>query len=171
MGDPRRQRRKFARPSHLWKMSRVTEENELCKKYGLKNKREIWRAKATVGRFRRQARKLLAATGDEVIKEKTELLERLSKLGLIKERALESVLSLKVDDLLERRLQTIVFRKGLTKTIKGARQLVVHRHVVVGNNVVDAPRYLVSKDEEPTIKLRKSELVIKDEGKEEQQKG
>lgn len=154
MGDPRRQRRKYTRPTHLWRMDRIEEENELINKYGLKNKKEIWRAKAATARVRRQAIKLQALLGVEADKEKNELIGRLNKLGLVKSNALEAVLALGVEDLLERRLQTIVYRKGIAQTPAQARQLVIHGHILVGEKVVNVPRYPVKVSEENLVRLK-----------------
>ncbi|MEM2765749.1 MAG: S4 domain-containing protein, partial [Candidatus Caldarchaeum sp.] len=52
-----------------------------------------------------------------------------------------------------RRLQTIVFRLGLAKTIFHARQLISHGKVYVGGKKVTAPSYHVLKGEEETIRL------------------
>lgn len=154
MGDPRKQRRKYSRPKHPWRAERITEENELQKKHGLKNKREIWRAKSEVGQFRQQARILLASPGEESNKEAKEILTKLNRLGVMDSQNLEDVLALTVEDLLDRRLQTIVYKKGLAKTPKEARQLIVHKHLLVGKNVVDVPRYLVPVDEEDKIRVK-----------------
>ncbi len=167
MGDPKKQRRKYKRPQHLWKTERITEESELFKKYGLKNKMEIWRAKSTVGRFRKQARVLLGSSGEEAEKEKNELVAKLNRLGVLKTKSVEDILALSVSDLLERRLQTMVYRKGLVSTIRQARQFIVHGHVIVGKNIIDAPRYHVLKTEEEQIGVREGMQVINlEEGKE-----
>jgi len=154
MGDPRRQRRKYLRPTHLWRGTRIEEENELIKKYGLKSKSEIWRAKATIARLRHGAMTLLARTGEKVEKEKIELIERLTQTGLLKSTTLEAILALTVEDLLERRLQTIVYRKGYAKTPRQARQLVTHGQIMVGENVVSVPRYPVKLSEENTVRFK-----------------
>jgi small subunit ribosomal protein S4 len=160
MGDPRKQRRKYEKPKHPWKAERVTQENELLSKYGLKNKREVWRAKSTVGRFRQQARKLLGSSGEEAEKEKKELLDKLNRLGIIETRSVEDVLGLSVEDLLDRRLQTMVYRKGLSNTIKQARQFVTHDHVLVSDNVVNVPGYILPKDDEDKIKINDKMKVV-----------
>jgi len=154
MGDPHRQRRKYVRPTHLWRMDRIEEENELIKKYGLKNKSEIWRARSAIARMRHQAISLLARSGEEAEKEKNELLERLIKSGLIKSNALEAVLALTVEDQLERRLQTVVYRKGIAQTLRQARQLIVHGQIIVGENAVTVPRYPVKPSEENFVRLK-----------------
>lgn len=153
MGDPRRQKRKYAKPMHMWRMDRIDRENALIEKYGLKNKREIWQAQATINRVRTQAIRLQALSGVETDKEKNDLIERLGKAGLIKTNTLESILALTVEDLLERRLQTIVYRRGIAQTPRQARQLITHGHIIVGDNVVTVPRYPVKVAEENTIHL------------------
>jgi len=171
MGDPKKQRRRYSRPKHPWKAERISEEGELCKKYGLKNKKEVWRAKSTIGRFRQQARLLLGLSGEELEKEKRELLDKLNKLGILETRSLDDVLALTVEDLLERRLQTLVYRKGMANTIRQARQLVVHGHVLVGDSIVNVPGYIVPKDKEENIKISERIKVVnlgkrREEGKE-----
>jgi small subunit ribosomal protein S4 len=159
MGDPRKQRRKDERPPHLWKAARMLEESELCKKYGLKSMTELWKAKTKVKRIREQARKLLGKSDEKAQAETKELLAKLSRLGIIDAKTIEEVLALKVENLLDRRLQTMVFRKNLAATLKQARQLVIHDHVIIGNNVVSIPSYMVPRDEEDKIKV--DERIIK----------
>lgn len=153
MGDPRKQRRKYRRPQNPWKAERIAEESEIIKKYGLKNNREIWRAKASVGRFRQQARALLVSSGPQVETEKKQLLDKLNRLGILKSNLMEDVLALTVNEVLERRLQTMVFKKGLANSPRQARQMVVHGHVVVGSKITTIPGFTVSVEDEDTIKL------------------
>jgi small subunit ribosomal protein S4 len=81
-----------------------------------------------------------------------ELLTRLKKLGVLQETAvLDNVLDLSIEDILERRLQTLVFRKNLTKTIHQARQLVTHGHIIIDNRRVTVPGYIVSRQEEGQV--------------------
>lgn len=152
MGDPRKQRRKYERPPHLWKRERILEENEIEKKYGLKNKKEIWKAKSKIRMFRKQAKKLLGMTGEKADREAQELMNKLRRWG-IEAHSIEDILGLKIENLLDRRLQTLVYKKNLVATIKQARQLVVHKHVMIGNRIVSAPGYIVPKHEEDLIRL------------------
>jgi len=152
MGDPRKSRRKWEGPRHPWRREVLMEELNLVGAYGLRNKRELWIAKTIIRRFRHQARSLLATPKD--VREPIEkaLLNRLYKLGLVKENAkLEDVLGLRAEDLLERRLQTIVYRKGLAKSIYQARQLIVHGHIAIGGRRITSPGYIVSRDEEELV--------------------
>lgn len=155
MGDPRFPRRRYDTPTHPWQAARIEAENEVIRKYGLKNKREVWKAQSTVRRFRRQARNLQALqfTNDpQVALESRQLLARLQRLGLLGEDAkLEDVLALSLEAVLARRLATLAYHKGLAHSCRHARQLIVHNHVLVGGRVVNVPSYLVSRAEEPTI--------------------
>ncbi|NPA86974.1 MAG: 30S ribosomal protein S4 [Candidatus Diapherotrites archaeon] len=150
----RRLRKKWVRPFKRWDKRRIIEERKLMKLYGLKNKKELWRAQAELRRIRAFARKLLPLSGPAREKGEKELLGRLYRLGLLPENAtLDDVLSLTVSDLLERRLQTMVWRKGLARTVKQARQFIVHGHVYVGGRRVRSPSYWVKRGEENQISL------------------
>ena len=145
-------RKKYSGPSHLWQMARIKEEKELKKEYGYKNKREIWKVRSILRKFRAQARRLIPLTGKQAELEKKQLLTRLYNLGLVPENArIEDVLSLTVRDLLERRLQTLVYRKNMANTIKQARQMITHGHIVIGNKKVKSPSHLVTIGEESEI--------------------
>lgn len=155
MGDPKKPKNKYVTPKHPWRKEDLMRELELVGTYGLRNKRELWRAETELSRIRRQARVLLAAPPDYRARMENLLLKKLTRMGLLGEKAtLDDILSLKVEDLLERRLQTLVWRKGLAKTPYQARQMIVHRHIVVNGRVVTKPSYLVQKDEEDTIAIR-----------------
>jgi len=153
MGDPRFPRKKYETPSHPWEAERIKRERELIYKYGLKNKREVWRAETFLRRIREQARRLLAMPGEEQAeKEKENLLKRLFRLGILPANAtLDDVLALNVEDVLGRRLQTLVYIHGLARTPKQARQLIVHGHIAIDGRKVRVPSYLVRKEEEEKI--------------------
>jgi len=153
MGEPRRIRKKYATPRHLWHRARLDEEKELKKEYGCKNMREIWRMRAILRKFRNQARKLIGITGKQAEREKDELIGKLHRLGLLEEGkdSLDDVLALTLKNLMERRLQTIVFRKGIARTLREARQLITHGHIYVNGRKVTSPNYLVLKEEENKI--------------------
>jgi small subunit ribosomal protein S4 len=156
LGDPKFSRRKYERPSHPWEGERIKAENELVKKYGLKNKKELWRAQSVLRRFRQRARELQAKVryGDKQAgKEREELMGRLGRLGLLPTEgaALDDVLALDVEAVLSRRLQTLAFVKGLAFTPHQARQFIVHGHVAIGARRVTVPGYLVTRTEEGGI--------------------
>ncbi len=152
MGDPRRCKNKAARPKKLWDKARIEEESKLKREYGLKNMRELWTAAAELKKVRTQARNLLSLTKEERAEKERILMQKLYRLGILPEHAeLEDVLSITVRDFLERRLQTVVFRKGLARTIKQSRQLITHGFIAIDGRRVDVPSYLVRRDEEDKI--------------------
>jgi small subunit ribosomal protein S4 len=152
MGHPRKSRKKYNTPPHPWNADRIKEENRLSQKYGLKNKKEIWKAETMMKRYRRDARHLLGMTTEQTIKEREQLLSHLTKLGILGEQSrLEDVLDLTVEDVFRRRLQTMVHSKGLSTTANGARQFVIHGHIALDGKKIDSPSYLVKRGEENLI--------------------
>src|SRR3989442_4054992 len=156
LGDPKFSRAKFERPSHPWEAERIKAENELLKKYGLKNKKELWRSQYTLRRFRQRARELQARvrTGDkQAEKEREQLLRRLGRLGLLplEGTKLDDVLALDVEAILSRRLQTLAFLKGLAFTPRQARPIIRTGHVSIAGRRVTIPGILVSRTEENGI--------------------
>ena len=152
MGDPKKQRKKYETPRFPWRTDILQEELKLLGQYGLRNKHELWRHETTLSNFRGNARSLIGRPPEERKKMENELLVRLKKLGVLPETAvLDDVLDLTIEDALERRLQTIVFRKGLSKTIHQARQLITHGHIAIGNKRVTIPGYTVTTEEEKQI--------------------
>ncbi|MCS6788000.1 MAG: 30S ribosomal protein S4 [Aigarchaeota archaeon] len=154
MGDPKRPRKTYETPRHPWKADRLMEELRLVGEYGLRNKRELWKAQAILRKYRKIARSLFVLTGEERMRRESELIRTLAKYGLVSENATaDDVLKLTVRDILERRLQTIVYRMGLARTVYHARQLIVHGHVAIGDQVVSVPGRLIEKGEEGSIRL------------------
>ena len=152
MGDPKKKRSKYFTPSHPWQRARIEEERVLVKDYGLKNKREVWKMRSKVKKFADQVKKLSGISTKQAEKEKELLQKRLVKMGLLKPSAsLGDALGLSVKDILERRLQTVVFRKGLAKSVTQARQFVSHGHVTVKGRKMAVPSYIVLADEEGAI--------------------
>ena len=152
MGDPKKQRKKFDTPRFRWRKDILQEELKLLGQYGLRNKHELWRHKTILSKTRGIARSLVSKTPEERAKMENELLTRLKKVGILQETAvLDNVLDLTIEDILERRLQTIVFRKGLARTIFQSRQLITHGHITVNNRRVTIPGYMVAKIDEPTV--------------------
>jgi SSU ribosomal protein S4P len=152
VGDPKKSRQKWASPGHPWVKDRLQRELELMGKYGLRNKREIWTAESIVRGFRMRARSLLALPEPERSQAAKSLIDRLYRMGLVgKDATLDDVLGLTVENVMERRLQTMVYRKGLAKTVYQARQLVVHGHIAIRGKRVTSPGYLVPRDEEDSI--------------------
>lgn len=122
--------------------------------FGLRNKRELWKAQTQLSSVRKQARTLLAATEAVRLREEKKLLDSLRRRGLVHEGAtLDDILSLTVEDMLTRRLQSMVFKKGMALSPLHSRQLIVHGHVMVGEKIITVPGYEVGGKEEGTIKL------------------
>jgi len=149
----KRQKKKYERPLKPWDKERIEKEKNLLKDFGLRRKGEIWKSEALLRKYRRLARNLAARKDKE--KEKI-LIEKLTKMGLLEKNAgLDDVLSLTIENILERRLQTIVFRKGLANTSKQARQLIVHGKITLNQRKISYPSYLVEREEENKIQVIK----------------
>ncbi|PSP99351.1 30S ribosomal protein S4 [Halobacteriales archaeon QS_5_70_17] len=145
----------YETPNHPYQGERISEEGGLIGRYGLKNKEELWRAQSKLRGYRREARKLLGrAQGDADVAESEgeEFLQSLQRNGILGDQdGLDDVLSLDVTDVLERRLQTIVYRNGLASTPEQARQFITHGHVTVDGSRVTTPSYTVQIREEDGI--------------------
>ncbi|RLG77389.1 MAG: 30S ribosomal protein S4 [Thermoprotei archaeon] len=153
MGDPKKPRKKWESPGHPWIKERLIQEMELVGTYGLRNKRELWIVQTMLRRIRARARALLALPPEIREREERTLIRKLYSMGILpsENATISDVLSLSVEAILERRLQTIVWRKGLAKTIHQARQLIVHGHIAIKGRRVTSPGYLVSREEEPYV--------------------
>jgi len=153
MGDPKKPRKKWEGPTHPWIRERLQEELILIGQYGLRNKKELWIARTFLKRIRGSARRLLALPENERMLREKALIKRLVALGILpsEESTLDDVLSLTVETILERRLQTIVYKKGLAKSLFHARQLITHGHIMINGRRVRSPGHLVKRDEENTI--------------------
>jgi small subunit ribosomal protein S4 len=152
MGDPRRLKKKFKKPKHPFQKERIMEELEFLGKYGLRNKREYWKARTILANWRNTARKSRRLTREKAVAAQQELIKKLKKLGVIgSEAEFEDVLLLIVEDVLKRRLQTLVFEKGLASSVHQARQYIVHGHIQVLGKKINAPSYLVKSKEEDYI--------------------
>ncbi len=157
MGYPGKNRKSYDTPKHPWQAVRMASEVELIKKYGLRNKKEVWKAHSGLKNYRELARKLLAESAKgklsgHVKTDADNILNRLKRYGLLKTDAvLDDILSLDVTNFLERRLQTQVHKQGLANTMKQSRQFIVHGHIQVGGRKVTVPGYIVSMDEEQRL--------------------
>lgn len=155
MGDPRRRfKKKYETPFKPWDPELLREELSLVGEYGLKNKRELRRFMTMLKKIRRTAKSTFTMRPEVREKIAVQLIRKLYMLGVLDENATTNdILQLTVRSLLERRLQTIVYRKGLAKSIYHARQMIVHRHIMIGDRIVDRPGYLVSREEEPLVRV------------------
>jgi small subunit ribosomal protein S4 len=164
MGDIANQRKLYNRPKKLFDKTRIEEENKIKKKYGLKNKREIWKAKTAVSKLRRRAKNLI---GKDMNKQQ-EFFKKLNKQGISVTKTAD-VLALNETDLLERRLQTFLVKKKLCNTPKGARQLITHKKVLVKGNVVNKPSYHITKELENEITIKEQAIKPTKEMKEQKE--
>jgi small subunit ribosomal protein S4 len=163
MGDPKHRRRQFDKPRKPWEKQRIEDERKLSDTYGLKNKKEIWRFETILRNKRQNARKLLALPLEERLKREKELLDSLIKIGILRAGAtLDDVLSLGINDLMERRLQTIVWRKNLANTPKQARQFITHGHIAVDGQKLDVPSYIVPLEFESGLKYYGNPMILEE---------
>ena len=154
MGDPKKARKQYSRPRSPWRADQLAQELYLLGTFGLRNKRELWKSQTQLSSVRKQARVLLAATEAVRLREEKKLLDSLSRRGLVGEGAsLDDILSLTVEDMLARRLQTMVFKKGMALSPLHSRQLIVHGHIKLGNRTVTIPGYEVRHGEEHTVTI------------------
>ncbi|MDR1690956.1 MAG: 30S ribosomal protein S4 [Candidatus Methanoplasma sp.] len=156
MGDPKFSRRSYDTPSHPWQGERIKKEVEVVREYGLKNKTEVWKAQTVLRNFRKQSRELQARLrgGDAQAKiEADALLRKCTRMGIlpVTGSTLNDILVLSESDILSRRLQTVVFDKGLSTTIKQARQMITHGHIHINGHRVTVPGYIVTREEEASV--------------------
>ncbi len=165
MGDPRKPRKKYTggKPRRLWNRQLLEEELRLIGEYGLRNKRELWLSKSLLREIKHRARSLLSMSTEQRAKLETEFKARLFRAGFIPEQEipLDAVLSLDVRAILDRRLQSIVYRRGLARTIYEARQLVTHGHIAVDGRTVKSPGYLVPRGLEDKVTYAITSPILK----------
>ncbi len=148
MGGIKRKKRQYTRPRQLFDKTRIDQENVMVRAYGLKNKKEIWKAKSLVSKLRRRAKNLIS----KEISKQQELFNKLNNLG-IKVTNTSDVLALTENDLLNRRLQTFVYKNKLANTAKQARQLIVHKHILVDGEIVNIPSFWITSELEKKIEV------------------
>ena len=159
-----RKHKQFERPRKAFDIVRIKSENKIVTRYGLKNKKEIWKARAKLNRIRKRAKKLINA--DQGVQQ--EFVDKLNKLGFKIENVVD-VLALTEEDILKRRLQSVLVEKKIATTHKGARQLITHKHTMIEGKIVNIPSYQVNTEEEKKIKLlqknKKSKLIVEKSNK------
>jgi small subunit ribosomal protein S9e len=142
-------------PRRPFESARLDHELKLAGVYGLKNKREIYRVNYTLGKIRKAARELLTldAKNPKRLFEGNALIRRLIRIGVLdkSKNKLDHVLALRVEDFLERRLQTQVYKLGLARSIHHARTLIKQRHIAVGKQIVDVASFVVRLDSQKHI--------------------
>mmetsp|Transcript_5947 Transcript_5947/g.13589 ORF Transcript_5947/g.13589 Transcript_5947/m.13589 type:complete len:195 (-) Transcript_5947:90-674(-) len=145
----------FRKPKRPFEKERLDGEMKIIGEYGLKNKREVWRVQYALAKIRAAARTLLTLDekDEQRIFQGDALLRRMVRLGLLleSERKLDYVLGLTAAKIMERRLQTQVFKLGLAKSVHHARTLIRQRHIRVGKQICDIPSFLVRLDSQKHI--------------------
>ena len=167
MGEPKFSRPRTQTPTHPWKQARIDEEHDLKERYGLKKvggMREIWREKSALRRHRNQAMKLIGrvdSTEGHYAKEKEQLLNSLTKKGLLQTGAdVGDVLEINVEHMLSRRLQSVVYYKGLAPSMRAARNLIVHGHICIDDQRMTVPGYHVLKEEEDSLRYSENSPFV-----------
>tara|TARA_Y100000814_G_scaffold289_1_gene378 strand:- start:4141 stop:4743 length:603 start_codon:yes stop_codon:yes gene_type:complete len=167
MGEPKFSRPRTQTPTHPWKQARIDEEHDLKERYGLKKvggMREIWREKSALRRHRNQAMKLIGrvdSTEGHYAKEREQLLNSLTKKGLLQTGAdVGDVLEINVEHMLSRRLQSVVYYKGLAPSMRAARNLIVHGHICIGDQRMTVPGYHVLKEEEDSLQYSENSPFV-----------
>lgn len=158
MGTSKRPSKKYKSPLRIWDKPRIERDKILRKRYGFKNKKELWKVESQLRNIRLRARELVGLKalnlGQE---EEKEFIATLSKRGLVSGSAtVDDVLDLNLENFMDRRLQTFVLKKEMARSTREARQIITHRHIVIGERVVDSPSYMVKKDEEDRIAFAES---------------
>jgi len=147
--------RTFRGPRRPFEKERLDKEMQLIGEYGLKSKREIWRINRVLAKLRSAARHLLTLEEKDTkrVFEGNAIIRRCLRMGILSEerKSLDHVLGMTINDFLERRLQTKVFKLGLAKSIHHARVLIRQRHIRVGKQIVTIPSFLVRLDSEKHI--------------------
>ena len=154
----KKKHKSYAKPKRPFDKERIDEEKGIVKEFGLKNKQEIWKAEAKIKNIRKKAKKLISSDKDKQDK----LFEKLNEIGM-KVSSISDVLSLTKTDFLERRLQTLVYKKKLAPTVKTSRQLITHKKVSVNDRIIDVPSYIVPAKFEKLIKIKPKKDVSKNE--------
>jgi small subunit ribosomal protein S4 len=136
----------------MWNLQRIKADTDLIEEFGLKNRKELWKVQTELSRLRSNIRVLLSGSSKQNTFVQEKMVGRLAKYGIsAKDATLDSLLDLKENAFLSRRLQSLVFKKGLAKSIKQARQLIVHGYISINGKRLNKPGYLVSAVEEGGI--------------------
>lgn len=154
----KRKHKSYSKPKRPFDKARIEEEAKIKEEYGLKNKIEIWKADSQIKSIREKAKKLIPAGPEE----QKALFEKLKKIGF-KADSISDILSLEKKDYLNRRLQTIVFKKRLAQSLKHARQMIVHKKILVDNRVVNSPSYIVPVEFEEKISVKSGKKILERE--------
>ena len=155
MGDPKFPKKKYVTPNHPWMRARLESEKVLVKEYGIPTKRELWKMDSIRKKVTDRVRGMIADKSEQAQREKKQMAARLYTLGLVESENCDTdrLLGIQLKDLLERRLQTLVFRKNLANSIKQARQIIVHGHICAGSRKLTSPSHVTTRAEEALIRV------------------
>ena len=149
MGSPRKGRKAYDMPIKPYDKDSIEEEKKIMRTYGLRRKKEVWKAKSILRNFRQRARNLQSVDDDSG---KEILINRLNKIGIGVD-SIDSILDVGIERFLDRRLQTIVFKKGMSNSVKHSRQVITHGHVLISDKKMNKPSFIVPKEVEKNIKV------------------
>lgn len=157
MGDPKKKHKSYSTPKRPYETAALIDDLRLIGIYGLRNKRELWKVHSELSKMRGRARDLLSLGSAERAEKEREIISKLAQLGLVMENGrLEDVLTLTVEDILERRLQTYLFRRGMSNSLYQARQLITHGHIAINERKVTSPSYIVRVEDEQSLDFAQS---------------
>ncbi len=168
MGYPGKNHKQYQTPKRPFELSRIEEETRLVIEYGLRNKREVWIAKSALRRYRKAARDIIAlqsagASAEAIDRKRNELIGHLNRIGVLsRDAGIDDVLSLRVEQQLDRRLQTLVYRHGFARSPKQARQFITHGHISINGRRITVPGYIVSAADQESITYSGSSPLVSD---------
>jgi small subunit ribosomal protein S4 len=161
MGDPRKSKKQYKTPAHPWIKTEIDETKILKKEYGLTKRKEILVASSFLKKYKDIAKRLIADKTAQGEKEKTQMMDKLQRYGLLQAGAsLDNVLSIQLKDVLERRIQSVLFRKGMCRSMNQARQFITHRHIMIGDKEMTAPSYLLTSEEESKLGFKSNSSLF-----------
>lgn len=161
MGDPKKSKKQYKTPAHPWIKTEIDEAKQLKKEFGLTKRKEILVASSFLKKYKDIAKRLIADKTAQGEKEKTQMMDKLQRFGLLQAGAsLDNVLSIQLKDVLERRIQSVLFRKGMCRSMKQARQFITHRHIMIGDKEMTAPSYLLTSEEESKLGFKSNSTLF-----------
>lgn len=165
MGLPVKSRKQYLSHKKRWDKNTIVEEKELVKNYALKNKKEIRKLELLVKKYKTLAKNINRLDNPSESEQGVAFLNKLKKLGILEPHveSIDEVLDITVVDFLERRLSNVIYKLKLAKTPEQARQFVVHKHVKIGEKVINSPGYLVTIDEVENISFRDTSALADEE--------